>query len=166
MNAGVFMSDQEYMARVQQMERKLYRIAHAVLWNDADCADAIQEAVFKGWMKRDSLREDGSFEAWLARILVNECRNLQRRQKLRALPLDDEVVQGRPDSMAEDMQLREALRRMPEKYRMPLLLRYLEGYALDDVGRILGIPYALAKSRMHQARNALRKLLKAGDEQI
>ena len=42
------MSDQEYMARVQGMERKLYRIARAVLWNDADCADAIQEAVFKG----------------------------------------------------------------------------------------------------------------------
>lgn len=159
------MSDQEYMARVQAMERKLYRIARAVLWNDADCADAIQEAVFKGWMKRGSLKEEARFEAWLARILVNECRNLQRRQKLRPLPLEESAGAGRPDSMAEDVQLREALRSLPEKYRMPLLLRYLEGYDLRDVGRILDIPYSLVKSRLHQARNSLRKILNAGDEQ-
>ena len=159
------MSDQEYMARVQAMERKLYRIARAVLWNDADCADAIQEAVFKGWMKRGSLKEEARFEAWLARILVNECRNLQRRQKLRPLPLEESAGAGRPDSRAEDVQLREALRSLPEKYRMPLLLRYLEGYDLRDVGRILDIPYSLVKSRLHQARNSLRKILNAGDEQ-
>lgn len=159
------MSDQEYMARVQRMERKLYRIAHAVLWNDADCADAIQEAVFKGWMKRDSLREESRFEAWIARILVNECRNLQRRQRVRPLPLEEIADPGRPDSLAEDMHLRQALRRMPEKYRMPLLLRYLEGYSLGDVSRILEIPYPLVKSRIHQARGELAKLLKAGDEQ-
>ena len=67
--------------------------------------------------------------------------------------------------MTEDLQLREALESMPEKYRMPLLLRYLEGYDLRDVGRILDIPYTLAKSRLHQARNSLRKILNAGDEQ-
>ena len=48
---------------------------------------------------------------------------------------------------------------------MPLLLRYLEGYDLRDVGRILDIPYSLVKSRLHQARNSLRKILNAGDEQ-
>ena len=159
------MNDQEYMARVQGMERKLYRIARAVLWNDADCADAIQEAVFNGWMKRGSLKEEARFEAWLARILVNECRNLQRKQKLRLSPLDEQVSPSQQDSMTEDLQLREALESMPEKYRMPLLLRYLEGYDLRDVGRILDIPYSLAKSRLHQARNSLRKILNAGDEQ-
>ncbi len=147
------------------MERKLYRIARAVLWNDADCADAIQEAVFKGWMKRGFLKEEARFEAWLARILVNECRNLQRKQKLRLSPLDEQVSPSQQDSMTEDLQLREALESMPEKYRMPLLLRYLEGYDLRDVGRILDIPYSLVKSRLHQARNSLRKILNAGDEQ-
>ena len=159
------MNDQEYMARVQGMERKLYRIARAVLWNDADCADAIQEAVFKGWMKRGSLKEEARFEAWLARILVNECRNLQRKQKLKSVPLNEEISPSQQDSMTEDVQLRQALQSMPEKYRMPLLLHYLEGYTLSDVGRILDIPYTLAKSRLHQARNSLRKILNAGDEQ-
>lgn len=49
------MNDREYMARVTAMERRLYRIAHAILWCDADCADAVQEAVFRGWMKRGGI---------------------------------------------------------------------------------------------------------------
>ena len=52
------MTDAEYMRRVTAMERKLYRIAHSILWNDPDCADAIQEAVIKGWQKRASLQEE------------------------------------------------------------------------------------------------------------
>ena len=51
------MNDKEYMARICQMERRLYRIAHAILWEDSDCADAIQEAIFRGWVGRASLRE-------------------------------------------------------------------------------------------------------------
>ena len=74
------MSDQEYMMRVRSMERKLYRIAHAILWSDADCADAIQEAVFKGWMKKSGLRDERYFETWLVRILINECRNRWTRR--------------------------------------------------------------------------------------
>ena len=88
------MSDQEYMARVRAMERKLYRIAHAILWSDADCADAIQEAVFRGWMKRGTLREERYFETWLIRILINECRNLLRRQQAAPAALCEEICAG------------------------------------------------------------------------
>ena len=80
------MNDQEFTVRARSMERKLYRIAHAILWNDADCADAIQEAVFKGWMKKGSLRQAQYFETWLVRILINACRNLIRKQKSAPLP--------------------------------------------------------------------------------
>lgn len=148
------MNDREYMDRVQAMERRLYRISHAILWCDADCADAVQEAVFRGWMKRGSLREEKYFETWLIRILINECRSLIRRQKLR--PLLAEPPPALPDT---DLQLREALHALPEKYRMPLLLHHLEGYSLTEASEILGIPAGLVKSRLHQARKALRKLL-------
>ena len=82
------MTDVDYMARVQAMERKLYRVAHALLWNDADCADAIQEAVVKGWLKRESLRNPEWLETWLTRILINECHNIQRKSRIKLLPLD------------------------------------------------------------------------------
>lgn len=157
------MSDQDFIFRTHAMERKLYRIAHAILWSDADCADAIQEAVFKAWMKKGVLREEKYFETWLIRILINECRSLIRRQKAAPLPLNEAVslsVQSEPD---EDGYLRSALMELPEKYRVPLLLHHLEGYSLADIARMLDVPQTMVKSRLHQARGALRKILKAGE---
>ena len=158
------MSDQEFTMRVRSMERKLYRIAHAILWSDADCADAIQEAVFKGWMKRGGLRNAAYFETWLVRILINECRNIIRRSKLAPLPLDEAVRVGGADDPNVDLHLRAALIRLPEKYRTVLLLHHLEGYSLEEVARILKLTPQLVKSRLFQARKQLRKNLNAGDE--
>ena len=158
------MSDQEFSMRVRAMERKLYRIAHAILWNDADCADAIQEAVFKGWMKRGNLREARYFETWLVRILINECKNLLRRSKLAPLPLDEAARAGNGDDPGVDMQLRAALIGLPEKYRVPLLLHHLEGYRLEEIAMILKLTPSLVKSRLHQARKLLRRNLNEGDE--
>ncbi len=157
------MSDQEFTMRVRSMERKLYRIAHAILWSDADCADAIQEAVFKGWMKKSGLRDERYFETWLVRILINECRSLIRRQRFSPLPLDAAVV-GRGEEPGVDLALRTALISLPEKYRTPLLLHHLEGYDLRETAQILKLTPQLVKSRLHQARKLLQRRLNAGDE--
>lgn len=159
------MNDDEYMTRVLGMERKLYRIARSLLWNDADCADAIQEAITKGWMKKTTLREVCYFETWLVRILINECRNIQRRNKLRLLPLDEGIKQQREEDYVENLQLKEALRQLPEKYRLVLLLHHLEGYDLGEIAGILGCPQTTVKSRLHQARKVLKGILQEmGDD--
>ena len=157
------MSEQEFTTRVRAMERKLYRIAHAILWSDADCADAIQEAVFKGWMKKGGLRDERYFETWMVRILINECKNLIRRSKFSPLPLD-ESIHAHGDEPGVDMHLRASLQQLPEKYRTALLLHHLEGYNLEEVAQILKLTPQLVKSRLHQARKLLRKNLNAGDE--
>lgn len=160
------MNDQSYITRVRSMERKLYRIAHAILFSDADCADAIQEAVFKGWMKKGSLREEKYFETWMVRILINECRNLLRSGKNIPLPLNEAISADAQPELNEDIHLRMAIRNLPEKYRMPLLLHHLEGYSLAEIARMLDIPQGMVKSRLHQGRSALRKILNAGGESL
>ena len=156
------MNDREYMARVRAMEGRLYRVAQAILWREADSVDAVQEAVLRGWMKKASLKDPERFEAWLTRILVNQCRDMLRRRKredvaeLADIPAEDRLC--------EDLQLRLALKRLPEKYRLPLLLHHMEGWPVQDVARMLNIPAGLAKSRLYQARRALRALLDGGDE--
>ena len=143
------------------MERRLYRIAQAILWREADCLDAVQEAVFRGWMKKGSLREAGQLEVWLTRILVNECRDMLRRRKREPLALVTDIPES--DSLCEDLHLRQALRRLPEKYRLLLVLHHLEGYSVEEVSMMLGIPKKLVVSRLHQARRALRNLLDGGE---
>lgn len=157
------MTDAEYMRRVTAMERKLYRIAHSILWNDPDCADAIQEAVIKGWQKRASLQEERYFETWLVRIVINESKNILRRRRLHILPLDEGV--RAPGAVEEDMVesvlLRDALKKLPEKYRTVLLLHHLEGYDLNEVAHIVGATQTAIRSRLHQARKALKNLMEA-----
>ena len=156
------MNDNEYMRRVRAIEGRLYRVAQAILWREADCLDAVQETVFRGWLKKDRLSNPERLETWLVRILVNECKDALRRRRRDPVALEADV--GREDRLCEDLQLRLALRQLPEKYRLPLVLHHLEGYPLEDVARALGITRSLAMSRLHQARRALRKLLDGGDE--
>ena len=155
------MNDQEYMRRVRAMEGRLYRVAQAMLWRQADSLDAVQEAVFRGWLKKDALKDPDRFEAWLTRILVNQCRDMLRRRRRDPLALEVEVP--REDTLCEDLQLRLALKRLPEKYRLPLVLHHMEGWPVADVARMLNLPQRLVGSRLHQARKALCALLDGGD---
>ena len=156
------MNDRDYMARVRAMEGRLYRIAQAMLWRDADCADAIQEAVFRGWMKKGQINEPAYFETWLIRILINQCKDVLRRRKRDPLPLDIET--GQEDRLYEDVHLRACLKRLPEEYRIPLLLHHLEGYSIRDVAKMLCLPEKRVTARLYRARKALRALLDGGDD--
>lgn len=155
------MNDRDFISRTLAMERELYRIAQAILWNDSDSADAVQEAVFRAWLKKGGLREERYFKTWLIRILINECRNIQRRKK--PLPLAEEYFPSKGERMAEDLHLQQCLQKLPEKYRIPLLLHHLEGYPLSEIADILKVDVGLVKSRLHQGRKRLGKLLEEGD---
>ena len=156
------MNDNEYMRRVRLMEDRLYRIAQAMLWREADSVDAVQEAVFRGWLKKDSLSDDDRLEPWLVRILVNECRDALRRRKREPAELVETITKD--DRLCEDLQLRLALKQLPEKYRLPLVLHHMEGYRVSEVAQMLRLPGKMVASRLHQARKALRSLLDGGDE--
>lgn len=156
------MSDGEYMLRVRKMQARLYRIAQAMLWRPADCADAVQEAVFRGWMKRGSLRNPVYFETWLIRILINECKNQLKRRGREALPLTEDI--SAEECMCENLHLRQALKRLPEKYRLPLLLHHMEGYSVADVAEALSLTPSCVSKRLYKGRRMLRELLDGGEE--
>lgn len=156
------MSDGEYMLRVRKMQARLYRIAQAMLWRQADCADAVQEAVFRGWMKRGSLRDPAYFETWLIRILINECKNQLKRRSREALPLTQDL--SAEERMCENLHLRQALKRLPEKYRLPLILHHMEGYSVADVAEALSLAPSCVTKRLYQGRRMLRELLDGGEE--
>jgi len=158
---GVSMTDNEYVQRVREMENRLYRIAQAMLWRHADCVDAVQETVFRGWMKKRSIRERSYFETWIIRILINVCKDMLRRRRHEGVELPEDLHSQ--EQLCENLHLRLTLRQMPEKYRMLLLLHYMEGYSHAEISRILKIPLTMVNSRMHQARRMLRTKLEGGD---
>ena len=149
------MSEDSFVEAVLRMRDRLYRAAVAILWNEQDAADAVQEAMLKGWKRRATLRDEARFEVWFMRILVNQCRDLQRRQ-IRGRRAREEVGRQLPPGPAPNAELFEALRGLPDRLRLPVLLYYFDGYSQKEVARILGATPEQVKSRVRQARERLR----------
>lgn len=74
-------------------QRLLYHICWAMMHNEADCADAVQEALLRAWQRRDGLRDPEAFRPWLCRITANVCKDMLRRQLRRQMvPLSENLA--------------------------------------------------------------------------
>ena len=152
------MDEKTFENAVLRLEPKLYRTAAAILWNDADAADAMQESIFKAWRKLSALRDDARFDTWMTRILINECRSMKRRRRHNVVRLDD-TTGAVPQDTPADPGLREALARLPEMFRLPLLLHHMDGYSLRDISSMLHLPVSTLKGRLYEARKQLKMIL-------
>ena len=105
------MDRQFFIASAQAMERSMYCIARSYLRCEADCEDALQNALLRAWEKRNTLREERYFRTWLTRILINSCKETLRRQK-RETPAADFPEAAAPQGA--DPALWESLRALDE----------------------------------------------------
>lgn len=142
----------------------LFRTALAILGNEADARDATQEAFIRGWRGLGGLREVDRFDAWLGRILINECRMaLRRRGRVREVSMDDRPDLGLPtDDPATDPSggdFDDAFERLTVDQRALLVLHHVHGYGVREIGAWLGIPAGTVKWRLSRARAALRTAL-------
>lgn len=149
------MTREEFGAAVVAQTDCMYRVAYALLRNDADCRDAMQEAALKAWEKRHTLKDERYFSTWLTRILINACHDIQRR-RLRILALED---LPEPSVPPPDPTLSMALASLPEKLRLPLTLHEMEGMSYAEISRVLHIPQTTVVGRIHRAKLQLRKEL-------
>ncbi|MGI6671735.1 MAG: RNA polymerase sigma factor [Christensenellales bacterium] len=152
------MDEQYFTAEVKARERSLYRIAISYMHSDADAADAVQDALLKAWEKRHTLRELAYFGTWLTRILINVCKS-HLRARPRAVALVDIPDAGVQDMAEHNLVLKEALDTLDLKYRIPLLLHYLDGYPIKEVAHIMRLPVGTVKSRLSRARKLMQDRL-------
>lgn len=82
------MKKEELGELIMASEDAMYHVAKTLLYSDADCADAIQEAIVKAFSKLDTLKKDAYAKTWLMRILLNECYSVMRKEK-RVVSLED-----------------------------------------------------------------------------
>ena len=155
------MDKREFSGRVIACEKKLFRVAYLTLGGCTNCEGAVQEALLKAWEGRAALRDPAFFDTWLIRILINECRNLQRRTASRptvALP------EGIPLRDPPDPALRDALMKLDGKYRAPLILHHLEGYPVRQTASMLRTTSGVVRWRLEKGKQMLRKLLDDREE--
>ena len=126
-----------------------------MLPNPEDQADAVQECIKKALMKRESLRDEQFFKTWLIRILLNECHNIHRYKK-RVIPTE-EILAITPPSA--DKELFYAMQQLDERFRLPIVLHHIAGYATKEVSQILRVPEGTVKARLVQGRKYLHEIL-------
>ena len=149
------MDKDSYVQQIETHSSMMYRIALTILRNDDDCKDAMQEAALKAWEKRNFLRDEQYFATWMTRILINECYNIQRKRRKITL------VENIPDGSvpAEDVTVLMVLEGMPEKYRLPLVLKFSEGMNDAEIAKVLHLPQSTVRGRIHRAKQQLKKEL-------
>ncbi len=131
----------------------MYRVAWSILQNDADCQDAVQDALLKAWANLSHLKNEQFFRTWLTRILINSCHDI-RRKNHRTVSLDEVPEQGED---FPDLALAQAMEKLPEKYRLPLTLCSSEHMTLAEAGQALGLPASTVQSRVRRGIARLRK---------
>jgi RNA polymerase sigma factor (sigma-70 family) len=152
-----------------------FSLARAILRDDGEAEDAVQDACLTAWRRASSLRDPDRFGAWFSRILVNGCRDRLRRrqrQQVRAIALQAEWggEAGGPDPAhalgGSDRDLDAAFERLDPDHRIVVLLRFWQDLSLDEIADRLDMPLGTVKSRLHYALRTLRTDLEATDGRI
>jgi RNA polymerase sigma-70 factor (ECF subfamily) len=151
-----------YAALVGRHARRVYAVCLGVLGNVSDVEDLFQETFAKGLTKMNTLRDNGHFAAWISQIARNLCRDHYRRTHRRRELLERNPAEDgyHPDDFGD---LHDALKKLPEQHRLPLMLFYFDGKSTENLARELNLTKAGASTRLFRARNELRKLL-GGEE--
>jgi RNA polymerase sigma-70 factor, ECF subfamily len=182
------LSDEEVVARVlagetamfeivmRRHNQRLYRVARAILRNDAEAEDVMQDAYVRAYEHLDQFAGRAKFSTWLTRIAVHEALARQHRanryQELEPMSEREGDPMDRLASLAPDpeqqaasteirMLLEEAVENLPDTYRVIFMLRDIEELSTTEAAEILEITEENVKVRLHRARALLRKSLYA-----
>ena len=152
------MTKKQYEDEVERLAPALRRIAYSIVRNEHDAQDAVQQALLAVWARRECV-EFARLKPYLTRAVMNACRDIQRaRQK--AIPMKEmpEMSYQPPDGVLAD-----AVERLPEELRLPLLLHYMEGYKLAEIAGALGQSLPQVTSRLFRARKRLKRMLEEAE---
>ncbi len=173
-------SQADFEADAMQFAPQLYTAAMRMARNPSDAEDLVQETFLKAYRAYHTFEAGTNLKAWLYRILTNTYINKYRRASRRPSEVDLGDVEdlylyrrlgseqsAEASQSAEDLfldglvesDIKQAVERLPEHFRMPVLLADLEGFSYKEIAEILDVPIGTVMSRLHRGRKALEKAL-------
>jgi RNA polymerase sigma factor (sigma-70 family) len=161
---------------MRRYNRRLYRLARAVLRDDTEAQDALQDAYLRAYRSMGQFRGDAALSTWLSRLVLNECNARVRRSSRReniisivsATPnMDAYSEAAEPGESPDHLTAREQMRRvleqkvgeLPEVFRVVFVLRSIEDLSIEETAATLAIPPETVRSRHFRARGMLRESL-------
>lgn len=147
----------------------LYRFA-AWLSRDPDVAqEVVQESLLRAWKSLDALEDDGAAKHWMLTIVRRENARWFERKRLETVDIDN-LTPSQSAMLAETddpevREMREAIFRLDDDYREPLVLQVLLGHSTKEIATLMGLKQGAVLTRLHRARLKLRDELDEMEEQ-
>jgi RNA polymerase sigma-70 factor (ECF subfamily) len=152
---------------VERYDRAVYHLAYRTLHDVEESRDVTQEAFFKAYRSLHTFKPGAKFSTWIFSIAYHACCDrLNRRKRYSNDELPDRADAGPgPEAQAialdQARRLREAIERLPEKYRTVITLYHLQGKQYEEIAQVLGLPMGTVKTHLFRAKEQLRKILTA-----
>ncbi len=135
----------------------LYRTGIMILGNPQDVQDVLQEVMLKVLQKMPEFHDSEHEKAWLLRVTINLCKDMLRfRFRHQYIQIDELEIEAVD---TDDRQLLREIIQLPPRWRIVLLLHYVEGYSLKEIADILSVSENAVKKRMQRAKARLKKKL-------
>lgn len=150
---------------MQSHMQNMYKTARAILHNDEDAADAISDTILVCWEKLGQLKQAAFFKTWMTRILINQCNDILRHRK-KVIPVDEiRENPGLPQEY-ENVEWMETLKKLDEKYRLVIILYYVDGLKTPEISDVLHMPVSTVRTRLSRGRQQMATLynMEAGKE--
>jgi RNA polymerase sigma-70 factor, ECF subfamily len=150
----------KFESLVRAYSADLFRYAYWLCRDRFTAEDLVQETFARAWQAWTGLRDDGAAKSWLYTILRNEHARLYERRRFE---IDDgQDLDALPDVSSADgferHEMRDALEKLPQSYREPLLLQVLGGVSCAEIASMMNTSEGAIMTRLTRARLALRKL--------
>ena len=147
---------------IEIVKYKLYKTAMAILKNDDDACDAIQETLLKAYQKITGLKNNDFFTSWIIRILINNCYDIIRKNK-KIVYLDENLADEKDtyyDLYSQESSLEYVLNSIDKDLKLVTIFYYYDGLSVNEISDILNIPEGTVKSRLSRAREKIYSILK------
>ncbi|MBO5421579.1 MAG: sigma-70 family RNA polymerase sigma factor [Clostridia bacterium] len=155
MNQQHTKSEEEIKELVDKHSSLIFRIAYCILSNSEDAQDAVQETFLKYITKAPEFNSEEHRKAWLIRVATNISKNmLLFRRKRETVDLSDIENIGINE---DDFETFELIMNLPTKYKLVMILYYVEGYLSKEIAEIIGISEDAVRKRLQKGRELLKK---------
>ncbi|MCC6442575.1 MAG: sigma-70 family RNA polymerase sigma factor [Armatimonadetes bacterium] len=157
---------------VARYQEAVYRLAYRMVGDREESKDIVQDTFVKAYRALGTFRRGASFSSWLLKIASNLCIDHLRQRRNRPLSLDASLEGGwepldeRPSPEESAVQeervraVRKAVAGLPDKYRLPLLLRHSHDMSVEEIARMQGQPVGTVKSYLFRAREMVKRALR------
>ncbi|MEJ2884009.1 RNA polymerase sigma factor [Pedobacter sp. GR22-6] len=144
--------------------KAMYNVALRILAQEAEAEDVLQEAFLDAFTRIDSFRGETTFGLWLKQIVINKSINQLRKRKAEFISIDGIDVAAEETVPFDDLEMkvneiRDAVSKLPDGYRVVLTLYLFEGYDHEEIAHILKISENTSRSQYMRAKVKLNSLL-------